>query len=120
MPDNSWQCSNLQSPIIHQVYELWFKQILPELDNMEAMLADDKIMGMIRALGRIATIQRVLIQQIEILDRAELIEPVLEDRLDRAVDRAPRLAAPLRQVVRRRQAEHQRQLPRPPRRERAR
>ena len=54
--------------IIHQVYELWFKQILHELDNMENMLADDKLMGMIRSLSRIASIQRVLIQQIEILE----------------------------------------------------
>ena len=54
--------------IIHQVYELWFKQILHELDNMEAMLAADKLMGMIRSLQRIAAIQRVLIQQIEILE----------------------------------------------------
>ena len=42
------------------------------------------------------------------------------DRLDRALDRAPRLAAAVREVVRRRQAQHQRQLPRPPRRQRAR
>jgi tryptophan 2,3-dioxygenase len=54
--------------IIHQVYELWFKQILHELDNMENMLTDDKLGGMIRSLSRIASIQRVLIQQIEILE----------------------------------------------------
>ncbi len=54
--------------IIHQVYELWFKQILHELDNMKVMLAEDKLMGMIRSLQRIAAIQRVLIHQIEILE----------------------------------------------------
>ncbi len=54
--------------IIHQVYELWFKQILHELDNMEARLATDQLMGMVRSLKRISTIQRVLIQQIEILE----------------------------------------------------
>ena len=54
--------------IIHQVYELWFKQILHELDNMEAMLSQDRLMGMTRSLSRISTIQRVLIQQIEILE----------------------------------------------------
>ncbi|RYF32587.1 MAG: hypothetical protein EOO38_30840, partial [Cytophagaceae bacterium] len=54
--------------IIHQVYELWFKQILHELDNMETMLSENKLMGAIRSLQRIATIQRVLIQQIEILE----------------------------------------------------
>jgi tryptophan 2,3-dioxygenase len=54
--------------IIHQVYELWFKQILHELNHIEAMLDKDKLGNVIRSLKRISTIQRVLIQQVDILE----------------------------------------------------
>lgn len=54
--------------IIHQVYELWFKQILHELNHIESMLGQDKLGNVIRSLKRISTIQRVLIQQVDILE----------------------------------------------------
>lgn len=54
--------------IIHQVYELWFKQILHELNHIETMLSQDKLGNVIRSLKRISTIQRLLIQQIDILE----------------------------------------------------
>lgn len=54
--------------IIHQVYELWFKQMLHELDHCENILKSGKFMGAIRSLKRIETIQKVLIHQVDILE----------------------------------------------------
>ncbi len=59
--------------ITHQAYELWFKQILHELDSVIDMFDDpiveDKNMGrVIHRLNRIKTIQRVLIEQIDVIE----------------------------------------------------
>ncbi len=54
--------------IIHQVYELWFKQILHEMDRCSQRLAEGKIIQCLRALRRIDTIQQVLIHQVDILE----------------------------------------------------
>jgi tryptophan 2,3-dioxygenase len=61
--------------IIHQVYELWFKEILHELDSVVALLQQDKIdddageMGVIvRRLGRVVEIWKLLISQVDILE----------------------------------------------------
>jgi tryptophan 2,3-dioxygenase len=59
--------------ITHQAYELWFKQILHELksviDFFDDPIVEDKNMGVIlHRLSRIKSIQRVLIQQIDIIE----------------------------------------------------
>ena len=59
--------------ITHQAYELWFKQILTELDSVVSIfknqVLDDKKIGTVNArLQRIVTIQRVLIQQVDIIE----------------------------------------------------
>ncbi len=59
--------------IVHQAYELWFKQILWELDDLLEMFAGEEVaegdMGRVVArLRRIAEIQRLLIQQIAVLE----------------------------------------------------
>lgn len=59
--------------ITHQAYELWFKQILFELESIVGVFNDstleDKKMGqVIHRLARIKSIQRVLIQQIDIIE----------------------------------------------------
>lgn len=59
--------------IVHQAYELWFKQILHELRSIIAMfgdnVVDDRQMGLITArLERIHRIQQVLIGQLEIIE----------------------------------------------------
>jgi len=53
--------------VIHQVYELWFKQLLFELEAVrDAMLADRP--GPARhLLGRVHAIERVLIEHIDVL-----------------------------------------------------
>jgi tryptophan 2,3-dioxygenase len=59
--------------IVHQAYEIWFKQILHELKSVLAEFAvtplDEHDMGIIVArLERIIAIQKVLIQQIDVLE----------------------------------------------------
>lgn len=54
--------------IIHQVYELWFKQILHELDRAETELSSDKPFGALKTLKRISAIQKVLTEQVSILE----------------------------------------------------
>lgn len=54
--------------IIHQVYELWFKQILHEVKLAEQVLARDQLMPFIRILKRITTIQSVLTHQVDVLE----------------------------------------------------
>jgi tryptophan 2,3-dioxygenase len=54
--------------IVHQVYELWFKQLLHEIDAVAERLAADEPLGAQRLLRRCAEIQRVLIQQLRVLE----------------------------------------------------
>ncbi len=59
--------------ITHQAYELWFKQIVYELDAVidvfDDPIIEDKKMGrVLHLLARIKTIQRVLVQQIDIIE----------------------------------------------------
>ena len=58
---------------VHQAYELWFKQILFELDGVQAAFAgpvlDDRAMTpAVRSLDRVREIIRLLIQQIDVLE----------------------------------------------------
>lgn len=59
--------------IVHQAYELWFKQILWEIDGalriMNADSVEEKALGAAVAhLERIRSIQQVLLQQIDVLE----------------------------------------------------
>jgi len=54
--------------IIHQVYELWFKQILHEIDGAERAIVHDDALRLMRSIKRITTIQDVLIQQVDVLE----------------------------------------------------
>jgi tryptophan 2,3-dioxygenase len=54
--------------IIHQVYELWFKQILHELDTIIERLDSDEPLSAHRLLRRCIEIQRVLINQVAVLE----------------------------------------------------
>src|ERR671932_660954 len=53
---------------IHQTYELWFKQILHEIDAAICQIAEDRAASAARALGRVAEIEKVLVNQIHILE----------------------------------------------------
>ena len=59
--------------IVHQVYELWFKQILHEIDSVAGILSGDhlddrEISKVVQRLHRITKIQRPLNDQIGILE----------------------------------------------------
>jgi tryptophan 2,3-dioxygenase len=53
---------------IHQTYELWFKQILHEIDAGIAQMSEDRAAAAARSLHRVAEIEKVLVQQIHILE----------------------------------------------------
>jgi tryptophan 2,3-dioxygenase len=59
--------------IVHQVYELWFKLIIHELDSVIKMFreetVDEKNIGVaVSRIGRITEIQKILIDQLRILE----------------------------------------------------
>lgn len=54
--------------VIHQTYELWFKQILHEFDKALQYLDSDQTVLMLKALNRIYKIQDVLVHQVDILE----------------------------------------------------
>ena len=54
--------------IIHQVYELWFKQLLHELDATAAAMERDDLLRVSKHFRRIHTIQRLIEQQIDVLE----------------------------------------------------
>jgi tryptophan 2,3-dioxygenase len=54
--------------VIHQVYELWFKQLLHELGAAIDALDRDDLLRLRKVFRRIHTIQRLLEQQVDILE----------------------------------------------------
>jgi tryptophan 2,3-dioxygenase len=53
---------------IHQTYELWFKQILHEIDASVALMNEDRPFVAARALLRVVEIEKVLVNQIHLLE----------------------------------------------------
>ncbi|MGH7644776.1 MAG: tryptophan 2,3-dioxygenase [Gemmatimonadales bacterium] len=54
--------------VIHQVYELWFKEMLHELDHLMALLRANDTPPALHTLKRVLTILKVLVAQIDILE----------------------------------------------------
>ncbi|RZQ60602.1 tryptophan 2,3-dioxygenase [Amycolatopsis suaedae] len=54
--------------VIHQVYELWFKQILHEVVELQRRLEAGEIPHAIRTLRRILTVLKVVVAQIDVLE----------------------------------------------------
>jgi len=54
--------------VVHQVYELWFKQILHELGLLRRRLAGDDQPGVLSTLKRILTILKTLVAQVDVLE----------------------------------------------------
>jgi tryptophan 2,3-dioxygenase len=59
--------------VVHQAYELWFKQILHELDRIQAdfggeVLEDEYLGRIVHGLDRVNEILKLLIQQLEVLE----------------------------------------------------
>lgn len=53
---------------VHQAYELWFKQILHEIDAAVRLMNEDRLGAAARAVGRVVKIEKLLIDQIHILE----------------------------------------------------
>ncbi len=54
--------------VIHQVYELWFKQLLHELTHLQRRLVDGDTPHALHTLKRILTILKVVVAQIDVLE----------------------------------------------------
>ena len=53
---------------VHQAYELWFKQILHEVDAAIVLMKDDRVIEAAQAMRRVVEIEKLLIAQIHILE----------------------------------------------------
>jgi tryptophan 2,3-dioxygenase len=60
--------------VVHQVYELWFKQILHELDRLQLLLDGDDAPRVRSTLKRVLTILKVLVAQLDILETMTPLE----------------------------------------------
>src|SRR4026207_1425683 len=60
--------------VIHQVYELWFKEMLHELDRVATLLTSDQPHSAQHTLKRILTILKVLVAQLDILETMTPLE----------------------------------------------
>ena len=53
---------------VHQAYELWFKQILHEIDAATLMMDEDRLASAARTIHRVVEIEKLLVNQIHILE----------------------------------------------------
>src|SRR5262245_40986368 len=60
--------------VIHQVYELWFKELLHEFDRVTRLLEDDEPHRAQHTLKRILTILKVMVAQLDILETMTPLE----------------------------------------------
>ena len=71
--------------VIHQVYELWFKELLHELDRVRRLLEQDDAYRAQHTLKRILTILKVMVAQLDILETMTPLEFLsFRDRLEAA------------------------------------
>jgi len=60
--------------VIHQVYELWFKQLLHELDYVAGLLGEGSLPRVLHTMKRILTILKVQVAQLDILETMTPLE----------------------------------------------
>jgi tryptophan 2,3-dioxygenase len=71
--------------VIHQVYELWFKELLHELDRVVRLLEADDSPRAQHTLKRVLTILKVMVAQLDILETMTPLEFLsFRERLDTA------------------------------------
>ena len=69
--------------VIHQVYELWFKEMLHELDYLQGLLAKSDAPRALHTLKRVLTILKVVVAQIDVLETMTPLEFLsFRDRLE--------------------------------------
>lgn len=71
--------------VIHQVYELWFKQLLFEFDRLKVELTDNLLFDAVHRLKRVRTIMKTMVGQLDILETMTPMSFVsFRDRLEQA------------------------------------
>jgi tryptophan 2,3-dioxygenase len=71
--------------VIHQTYELWFKEILHEIDYLKELLLQNALPKALHTMKRILTIMKVLVHQTDILETMTPLEFLtFRDRLESA------------------------------------
>jgi tryptophan 2,3-dioxygenase len=60
--------------VIHQVYELWFKEVLHEIDRVRTLLEQDEPHRVQHTLKRVLTILKVMVAQLDILETMTPLE----------------------------------------------
>lgn len=71
--------------IIHQAFELWFKQLLHELDYLQQLFSQNDTPRVLHTCKRILTILKILVAQIDILETMTPLEFLsFRDRLEAA------------------------------------
>lgn len=60
--------------VIHQVYELWFKQLLHETDYLKKLLAQRDVERALHTLKRVLTIMKIAVAQIDVLETMTPLE----------------------------------------------
>jgi len=71
--------------VIHQVYELWFKEMLHELAKVKRDYSAGDLYGAIHTFKRLRTIMKTLVQQLDILETMTPMSfSAFRDRLDTA------------------------------------
>src|SRR2546426_8124836 len=60
--------------IIHQIYELWFKELIHETDYLKSMLTARDTPRALHTLKRILTILKVVVAQIDVLETMTPLE----------------------------------------------
>ena len=60
--------------VIHQVYELWFKQMIHELEFLMQLLRNGEVARAQHTLKRVLTILKVLVHQIDVLETMTPLE----------------------------------------------
>ncbi|OLB05735.1 MAG: tryptophan 2,3-dioxygenase [Gemmatimonadetes bacterium 13_2_20CM_69_27] len=69
--------------VIHQVYELWFKEMLHELAYLETLLRGNETSRALHTLKRILTVLKVMVAQIDVLETMTPLEFLsFRDRLE--------------------------------------
>jgi tryptophan 2,3-dioxygenase len=60
--------------VIHQVYELWFKEIIHEVDHLIVLLGRRDVPRALHTLKRVLTILKVVVAQIDVLETMTPLE----------------------------------------------
>src|SRR5438128_3256854 len=69
--------------VIHQVYELWFKEMLHEIGYLEKLLRANDTPRALHTLKRVLTVLKVMVAQIDVLETMTPLEFLsFRDRLE--------------------------------------